>query len=508
MNLSSGVCQRRRRGRSGGTAGALVWLFASEVCLGSSVVAFEKVDLPTTQGPQYTTVTMGPDGRLYATVNNGEIRRWPLNADGTTGQPEIITTLRDAEGGNRLLIGMVFDHASTSDHLIAWVSHATFGFSGMEDWGGKITRLSGPNLQNVESYVEGLPRSSRDHVTNGLAIGPDRAIYFLQGSNSSMGAPDSAWANRPERLLTAAVLRLDPALVGSPPLDVRTGAGGSYDPYDPGAALTIFATGVRNAYDLLWHSNGRLYVPVNGSGSDHKTPAGASGAACGDGSTYEGPVVSGLSNVGVQSDYLYRIEEGGYYGHPNPTRCEFVMNGGNPTPATDPAEVGEYPVGTSPDANYRGIAYDFGLHRSPNGVIEYARCVFDGALHGKLLVIRYSQGDDIIVLTPGGPDGDIVAAETGVGGFGGFSNPLDLTENTGNGNLYVAEYGGTRITLLRPLSGVACPLDLDCDGSVNVPDLLVLLRSWGVSGVGADFDGGGVTVSDLLALLARWGPCP
>ncbi len=50
---------------------------------------------------------------------------------------------------------------------------------------------------------------------------------------------------------------------------MRTEAGGSYDPYDPGAALTIYATGVRNAYDLLWHSNGRLYVPVNGSGNDH-----------------------------------------------------------------------------------------------------------------------------------------------------------------------------------------------------------------------------------------------
>lgn len=72
MKLLHGMCQRRRRGRSGGTAGAIVWLLASEVCLGSSVVAFEKISLPTTQGPQYTTVTMGPDGRLYATVNNGD----------------------------------------------------------------------------------------------------------------------------------------------------------------------------------------------------------------------------------------------------------------------------------------------------------------------------------------------------------------------------------------------------------------------------------------------------
>ena len=54
-----------------------------------------------------------------------------------------------------------------------------------------------------------------------------------------------------------------------------------------------------------------------------------------------------------------------------------------------------------------------------------------------------------------------------------------------------------------------CPLDLNGDGSVNVPDLLTLLANWGLDPGGPpDFNGdGAVNVPDLLALLAGWGPC-
>lgn len=424
--------------------------------------AFEPVDLPTTAGSAYTTVTFGPDGLLYAATQEGQIHRWVLNPDGTTGAREVLDSLRTAEGGDRLLIGLTFDPAATAGNLIAWVSHTTFGFSDMPDWGGKITRLSGPNLETVEDIVIGLPRSAKDHVTNSIAFGPDGAIYFTQGSNSAMGDPDSAWSFRPERLLNAAVLRLDPLLVTAPPLDVQTEEGGSYDPYAPGAPLTLYATGVRNAYDLLWHSNGRLYVPTNGSASGGNTPEGVIGAVCADGSTYAGPAVPALTNVGDQNDYLYRIDPGGYYGHPNPLRCAFVLNGGNPTSGSDPAEVTEYPVGTDADVNYRGFAHDFGAHFSPNGVIEYTNDHFDGALQGRILVVRYSAGDDIIVLTPGAPDLDIVDSVVGVPGFTGLNNPLDLTENPDNGYVYVSEFGAAKITLLRPVETLdVSPLALD-----------------------------------------------
>lgn len=115
-------------------------------------------------------------------------------------------------------------------------------------------------------------------------------------------------------------------------------------------------------------------------------------------------------------------------------------------------QEGQYPVGVQPDRNFRSDdIYDAGLHASADGAIEYKSDVFDAALQGKLLVIRYSAGKDIMVFDPSGTNGKILSSTLGVTGFTGFDDPLDLTEDTGNGYLYVTELGGAKITLLRPM---------------------------------------------------------
>ena len=450
-------------------SGAAFLPFSSTFTTGSSGgggggdISFEKVPLPNSTGKSFTSVTIGPDGKLYATTIDGEIRRYPLNPDGTTGTAEIINTVKAANGGNdRMLIGLAFDPSSTSDNLILWVSHTFFAFNNGPEWAGKISRLSGPNLGTYQDYVVNLPRSIRDHLTNSVSFGPDGALYVNQGSNTAMGAPDSAWGLRPERALSAALLRVDVDDIASPPLDVKTEDGGTYDPTATGAPVRVFGSGIRNAYDLVWHSNGQVYVPTNGSAAGGATPATPSPlpASCSNrvdkatNGDYTGPAVSGISNVSAtQNDFLFRVVDGGYYGHPNPQRCEWVLNGGDPTAGTDPAQVSQYPDGTLPDRNWRGFAYDFANNKSPNGVIEYKSNAFGGALQGKLIITRYSQGDDLIVLTPGGPSNDIVAAEAGITGFTGFSDPLDVTENVATGYLYVTEFAANKITLLRPTGG-------------------------------------------------------
>ena len=54
-----------------------------------------------------------------------------------------------------------------------------------------------------------------------------------------------------------------------------------------------------------------------------------------------------------------------------------------------------------------------------------------------------------------------------------------------------------------------CPADLDGNGEVRVPDLIILLSAWGPNpGHFADLDGDGeVRVPDLVILLAAWGAC-
>ena len=95
--------------------------------------------------------------------------------------------------------------------MIAFISHCSGGLTNAPAWDGKISQLSGPDLGTEALVVTNLPRSRRDHLTNSIAFreGQPNVLYFLQGSNTAGGAPDNAWGNRLERMLSAASLRLD-----------------------------------------------------------------------------------------------------------------------------------------------------------------------------------------------------------------------------------------------------------------------------------------------------------
>ncbi|WP_367130037.1 Ig-like domain-containing protein [Saccharothrix sp. HUAS TT1] len=425
-------------------------------------IAFQQVFGVATGAP-FTSVAFGPDGRLYAATLTGQLRRFPVGADGTLGPAAVIETVRahaTAAGlpgaPNRTVIGLAFDPASTAVAPVLWVTDNHGGTSNAPDWSGKVARLSGPDLGVYTEVVTGLPRSVKDHESNSLAFGPDGALYLAQGSMNAMGAPDTTWGDRAEHLLSAAVLKIHPdRLPAALPVDVRTEAGGSYDPYAADAPVTIHATGVRNAYDLVWHRNGHLYVPTNGSAAGGNAPATPSPlpAACAsrrDG-PYTGPAVPAVTNnPSAETDYVFDVKPGRYYGHPAPVRCEWVLAGGNPTSGADPFQTSAYPVGVAPDRNLDlAGTYDAGLHASPNGAVEYRGGAFGGRLDGRLLVVRYSSGQDVQHFDVA-PTGALSNRTTGTTGLTGFNQPLDIAQSPTTGYLYVTELGANRITLLRP----------------------------------------------------------
>ncbi len=432
--------------------------------------AFEKVDLPS-ETNYYTALAIGPDHRLYASTVDGKIIRRDISAaDGTLGPSNTIVTVQKSNQGPRLITGIRFDPKASADHLSMWVSHGQFivnqrgepSLVGATEWTGKISLLSGAQLDEYRDVVVNLPRSWRDHLNNQIDFGPDGCIYFSQGSHTAMGAPDKKWGgNRVERLLSAAVLRLDPSKLSSDgqPLDVKTpDGGGTYDPFGSNAPLTIYASGVRVGYDMLWHSNGHLYTATNGSAAggnvpatpgDHKYPRRIDADRNGP---YAGPEVIGMMIPEPMPDLLLKLEPGGYYGHPNPLRGEYVMLGGNPTSGKDPYEVSAYPVGTRPDRNWRKPAYDFGVSASPNGMIEYQSGgkAFAGALDGKMMIARLNANDILVLALDA--KGDPTETITGIAGLTSFTQPLDLAEDAASGCIYVAEYRGEKLALLRPIN--------------------------------------------------------
>lgn len=468
-------------------------------------VDFEKVLLPEASGDangKFFASLVVHQGYLWATTVGQGTFRYEILPDGTLGAAQNLGVF-----DGRAAIGMIFDE---DDPDLAWVTHATADLGNESARFGStlsVVDFSDVSDPQVIDVLVNLPRSGKDHLSNSLSYGPSGDggapwLYFPQGSNQAAGDVDGSWGTRGETQLTAAVLRFDPqetlaTALADGPIDVKTEElGGTYDPFADDAPLEIYATGVRNAFDLVWHSNGHLYVPTNGTAGGGNSPGvtvsggsmtmsttqptGQNGYGNGtdvtqecaerriNGEPYVGGSVPAVTNHPTQRDFLFDVEQGGYYGHPNPTRCEWVLNnGGNPEGAG--AGGAKYSSTVQPDPNYRGWGYDFEFNKSPNGVIEYMSETFGGALQGRLMVIRFSGNDDVLTMQVAA-DGEVLGAQAGtdIGGFTGYVDPLDIVEDTSvnPGNLYVNQYNRgsepQQLYLLRvPEGEQASSLDVD-----------------------------------------------
>ncbi|ETX29840.1 carbohydrate-binding protein [Roseivivax isoporae] len=450
-------------------------------------------------GAAYTSIDIGPDGRLYVSTIMGEIHRWDINADGTLDKASQETLSLDYfQDTGRSIIGLAFD---PEDPNTIWVSDnapvpregkadETPEFSGQVS---KITLGAGGSFEgaSAETYITGLPRSGGDHVTNSLEfrnIGtesdPEYLLYVMQGSNSAAGRPDNAWGFRPERLLNAAALEIDPrrdAPDGG--FDVQTepyeagqnaptyrdpnatfNADGTvdnfYNPFASDAVLKIFGEGIRNAYDLVWHSNGNLYVPTNGTARGGNT--------LDDPNT---PINESVTGLDKQYDYLFQVQEGGYYGHPNSLLGHYVVNGGAGGPqniygsdnsANTPDGGNEYAPGVVRDEDYDADgSYSLGFNKSPNGATEYTGNLFGSNLKGAILFAQFSVGDNVRVINvdpvTGRVTGDDVLRRPGGDVIDEYIDPLDIIENPLTGQLYMMTLnrgtGESRIVLLNPAPG-------------------------------------------------------
>jgi glucose/arabinose dehydrogenase len=413
------------------------------------------------QDKRFSHINIGPDGRAYVSDLDGNIYRASINPDGTLATPTIIDTIRDNNGNvDRFIAGFAFDPRSTPSNVILWVNHTEYNQDNTStgtNFTSKLSRLTGSNLQTYDDAITNLPRSAKDHIPGVPAFGPDGNLYFSIGSNSSEGSSDSTWANRPESMLTAAILKLDISdietqMSNTGALNARTiDVGGSYDPFASNVPLTLYATGIRNAYQIYWDSNGKLYATGNRSGTGGNTPGTPADLATNpvrnrridfatNGAwTQAVPALNGINNAANTPDPLFVVQQGKYYGHPNPSRAEYIAYGGNPTGGVDPNEVPQYPVGTQPDRNYVPQSLNFEVSTSPNSTIRYQNTdFFGGQLSGKLIVGRFSSGKDLVAVDLNG-SGNPTGFQSITPRSFNFDGPLSVVETPGNGNLYVVD---------------------------------------------------------------------
>lgn len=417
-----------------------------------------------------TSLTFGPDGRLYVAQQDGRIHILTLDANHDVTAVQVVSAIHDsptfnddaapvnpgslaAEVSGRQVTGIFVDPASPPSAPVLYAAHADprIGINNNEAAqqidtdGGVLTRLTGPDFDNPANrfdLVVGLPRSRENHATNGIQMGTDGWLYLSQGGNTNYGAPSAQFGNLPEVPLSASILRVNPSAI-TETIDVSAGsqAGATAGAGETPGVFEVFATGYRNGYDLLWHSNGRLYLNVNaGNNGFGNTPGPAEG--CADGASL---------NPGTLPDTLHIVSAGAYGGHPNPARG-FCIFGDGAAYEPDKTPHDEY---TPPIHLYQNSA-------STNGLAEYTSLAFGGQMLGDLVTVSTFLGNNLRRVQLGADGTTVQNVEILATGLGG---PIDVAVHP-DGSLFVAQYAGDNVTVLEPFGGGTAG-DNDGDG---VPD--------------------------------------
>jgi hypothetical protein len=316
------------------------------------------------------------------------------------------------------------------------------------DWTGTAWRRT--------DLVRGIPRSRYDHAPNGLALdAASNTLYLSVGANTNLGAPASPFFLLPEYALSGAILAIDLDRLGDathdlPTLDDpdRPGSHDAGDPFgghgglnqaflDPEGPVTLYATGLRNAYDLVFTPIGLFTVDNGPNETFGGFPVNA-----------DSPQSANQPSEGgvFQPDALYWIAEPGrYLGHPNLTRAFLA---GIPSAPN---------VGLTPDsrqARYLNRGQEDGalatFEKSTNGLTMY--WPEQGPWQNKLLTVSLDRVVYLLTLDPSGQA--LTGKHALVSHFGGI--PLDVWAQNPDSvfphSIWIADHGEDAIYVLDPAS--------------------------------------------------------
>ncbi|GAB0495535.1 hypothetical protein MMPV_006837 [Pyropia vietnamensis] len=411
---------------------------------GAPPVQFSVTSFKTRDGKKFslgqgvTCSARGPDGRYYFGTQGGVLH--VLTVDESTS---VVTDSCATEpfSGGRSILGISFppsDVAATrlfaSTSVLFWLDRGLLPYS--SGWRNGRVDLFTPTADGCWKYnrpvISGLPVSNHDHGVNGHTWDDDGRFYVSVGGSTNAGvavrgetkAERDLIGGVPESPLSAAVIVAE---VDAPGFDgaVKYSAADTPDTATIRSGdVSVYASGLRNAFALAYTSRGAIYASDNGPNAGY------------------GPASTSCTSQGADpqtGDALLRITAGAYYGSPNRNRgredtrqCVYVAPMGPRVPGVDATP---------------GLA---GLQSSTNGVLEYSASTFANALRGEILLSKFAgQSNGLLYRARPAPDGssmpldaDGVRVIMGRSGLAMFEDP--------SGGLVMADPRSDQVTLLKP----------------------------------------------------------
>ncbi len=486
-----------------------------------------------------TVLSFGPDGRLYVAEQTGRIQAYEVaRLDGpryvvkaaetidvvVTGIANHFDdgTLSDQTG--RQVTGMLVTGSAEAPVIYVSSSDPNIGAGtseldlGLDTNSGVLSRLiwepASQSWQKTD-LLRGLPRSEENHAVNGIALSEDgRQLYLAVGGHTNSGAPSAEFAYLTEYALSAAVLEVDLDLLDAMPVVEASGHRYVYDlptlddptrqnlspgvdvgdPFGGNDGLNqavletdgpvrIYASGLRNAYDLLRLTSGGLITVDNGGNPGWGYPVVTDEAGlC---TTLLDVVADPNASVETLNvDGLHLLSDGYYGGHPNPIRANPL--GAGLLTGTEDAQIWrntsspeaplptDWPPVAGALADPRQCQYlrpgqDDGTlltwEGSTNGLAEYTASNFDGAMQGWVLAANLRGPLFQFEVKDGATDHGVFADDFAVA-------PLDVTTQGDMGDfpgtVWVASIGDDEITVFEPLDYNGAP-PVDCTAT-NTPD--------------------------------------
>lgn len=470
------------------------------------------------------------DGKLFVGQLDGTIHIFTLNAaNEVVGSPQVIQAVSQAPtasddnapnncpaANGRLVTGVFVDevgdlYVSHSDPRIG----SDQGFQGTVDPAcvdidsGVLSRLKGPNYNVREDLVIGLPRSRENHAPNGVqvrTVSGRKEVLVSTGGNTNLGGPSVQFGNHPEVNLSAGVLVLN-LTAWTSTIDASAGSqvGSTTGDGEIPGLFEVYADGYRNGFDILVHTNGKLYLNDNaGNKNFGLTPGPADG--CPNGAAID-PVPSGLDRL---PDNLFIVSPGAYGGHPNVARGSCIYADGT-------AYSPDKPV----DSDYTPPIYTYpAVSESTNGLTEYTSLAFGGQLLGDIITVSTFAGsvaEQAVRAIELDATGTQVLSQTAIAN--NLEGPIDVAVAP-DGTIFVAEFGkqfggnsGSKIKVLRPINpgpagdndndGTPDSSDPDDDNDLytDADEIANGTNPFNPSSTPSDFDKaieGGFLVSDLL----------